>query len=392
MKAIVNTKLVLEDGLVWDGAITYDKGVIVQTGPRSEVEIPADAQIIDADGLYTAPGLIDIHNHGSEDDLFVHEPMKCVEHFIRHGETTILPTMYYSLTLQQMAEGAEKIRAASKSGLGRVMNGLYMEGPYMNSNGSNQREIRWQGDILREEYEPLLDALGDMVRIWAIDPAREGIEGFMQDVNDRYPKAIFALGHSYATAADCRRVAKYGVKVQTHHGDSGKAPGFAQGCIGPGCDEYTLYNPDMYAELISDEVGIHLHADMLRMVVRTKGVERIVLITDSMASKEKYRNNEAEGIAYGPDLNYDYEGHLAGSRMTLDNACRNFMAHTGYGICHAIRCATLNPARLLGIEDTVGTLTPGKKANLIVMNDMIRIQKVIFEGELAVENDRVIHP
>ena len=93
-------------------------------------------------------------------------------------------------------------------------------------------------------------------RIWAIDPARPGIERFMQDVRRADPNAIFALGHSHATAAQCRRVRGCGVKVQTHHGDSGKAPGFAQGTIGAGCDEYTLYDPDMYAELICDETGI----------------------------------------------------------------------------------------------------------------------------------------
>ena len=99
------------------------------------------------------------------------------------------------------------------------------------------------------------------------------------------PDAIFALGHSHATAAQCRRVRGCGVKVQTHHGDSGKAPGFAQGTIGAGCDEYTLYDPDMYAELICDETGIHVDPDMLKMVVRTKGVEKI--ITFKMDETEK---------------------------------------------------------------------------------------------------------
>ena len=96
-----------------------------------------------------------------------------------------------------------------------------MEGPYMNGQGSNQKYILWGGEIRREEYAPLLEEVCDLARVWAIDPAREGIEGFMADVRERDPQAIFAMGHSHATAADCRRVKKYGVKVQTHHGDSG---------------------------------------------------------------------------------------------------------------------------------------------------------------------------
>ena len=82
MTAIINTKLVMEDGIIWDGALTYENGRIVEVGTADTVTIPAGAEIIDAKGLYTAPGLIDIHNHGSADDLFCDEPLKCSEHFL----------------------------------------------------------------------------------------------------------------------------------------------------------------------------------------------------------------------------------------------------------------------------------------------------------------------
>ena len=96
--------------------------------------------------------------------------------------------------------------------------------------------------------------------------------------------------------------------------------------MGAGCDEYALLDQDIYTELICDENGIHQDADMIKLLVKSKGVERVILITDHMADKDHFTNNEAEGILYGPDLNYDYEGHLAGSHLTLDNACRNLMA------------------------------------------------------------------
>lgn len=384
VKAIVNAKLIMEEGIIWNGAITWDGNKIVQVGPSEDVNIPEEAETIDAKGLYVAPGLIDIHNHGSMEHLFVDNPKQCAEYFVQHGETTVLPTLYCNLTLEQMIQGAEKIREVSKEGAGRIIGGLYMEGPYMNGEGSNQKHILWGGDIAEDEYMPLIENVKGYAKIWAIDPARAGIESFMQRVREKDANAIFAMGHSHATAADCRRVKKYGVKVQTHHGDSGKAPGHAQGTIGSGCDEFTLYDPDIYAELICDENGIHVDSDMIKMVVRTKGVEKIILITDAMPLSGDYTNNEAEGIAYGPDLNYDYEGHLAGSHLTLDNACRNLMKHTGYGLCHAIRFATLNPAKLLGIDDKVGSLEAGKIANLILIDDMVNVKKVILYGEEVV--------
>ena len=384
MNAIVHTKLLLEDSVVWNGTITWENGIIRDLGKASEIRIPQDAAVTDAHGLYTAPGFIDIHNHGGPDDHFYENPLACAEHFLRHGETTVLPNFYCNLTLEQMLTGAEKIRAVSHSGAGRILNGLYMEGPYMGGFGSNQDSILWNGEIKREEYGPLIEALAGYARVWAIDPARPGIEGFMRDVKEADPAVIFTMGHSRATAAECRRLRKYGLRLQTHHGDSGKAKGRAQGTIGAGCDEYTLYDPDVYAELICDENGIHVDPDMIRMVLRTKGVERIILISDSMPDKGHFKNNEAEGILYGPDLNYDYEGHLAGSHLTLDSAVRNVMAHTGCGICQAVRMASLNPAKLLGIDGEVGSLEPGKKANLLLMDDMAQIRSVILEGERVV--------
>ena len=384
MTAIINTKLILEDSIIYDGAITFENGVILQVGKASEVTIAEDAEIIDAGGQYTAPGLVDIHNHGGCDYLFHEDPLHCCEFFLRHGQTTLLPTFYCNLTCEQMLEGLEKVKQTMQTPAGKAIAGLYMEGPYMGGFGSNQKYILWGGDIDETEYAPLLSAMAGFAKIWAIDPARPGIEGFMAAVKQADPNAIFTMGHSLATAAQCRKVKKYGLKLQTHHNDSSKAPGRAQGTMGAGCDEFALYDPDIYVELICDENGIHVDPELIRMVVRTKGVERIILITDHMADKDHFTNNEAEGILYGPDINYDYEGHLAGSHLTLDNACRNLMAHSGYGLCHAIRMATLNPARLLGLDDEIGSLEPGKKANIIIIDDMIHVKSVFLEGQPVV--------
>ena len=390
MKAIVNTKLVMEEGIIWDGALTYDNGKIIQVGWAKDVTIPADAEIIDAQGLYTAPGLIDIHNHGGGEWLFAEDPMYCAEFFLKHGQTTILPTFYHNLDMQTMLEGAEKIRKINKIGAGRAIDGLYMEGPFMSLSGSFRNQIKWEDRITADEYVPLIEALGDLVRVWAIDPNRENIEEFMAYAKEHTPKAIFAHGHGSASSEQIRALAHYGVKVRTHITDSGGPKGRAQGTAGAGGDEYCLNEPDMYAELICDETGIHIVPDLIKVLVRTKGVEKICLITDSMPKQGDYKNNEEKGIWYGPDLNYDDIGWLAGSRMTLENGVRNMMTHTGYGLCHAIRMATLNPAKLLGIDHRVGSLKAGKTANMIIIDDAVHVKKVILEGDLMVEDGELV--
>ena len=76
--------------------------------------------------------------------------------------------------------------------------------------------------------------------------------------------------------------------------------------------------------------------------------------------------------------------------MTLENACRNVMKHSGYGLCHAIRMASLNPAKLLGIDDKVGSIEQGKKANLILIDDTVRVKTVILEGDIAVQDGQLM--
>lgn len=385
-KAFINGKIITTDGIIWDGAVVVENGIITAADKSEKVEIPKDAEIIDVNGLYIAPGLIDIHNHGVGTSLFVDDPKSCCDLLVQHGVTTVLPTIYNNLSLEQMLNGAKLIEEVSKTGSGRIMDGYYMEGPYMCVGlGSFKNQLKWQGDITREEYMPLLDAVGEKARVWAIDPARENIEMFMADVRKMFPNAIFTLGHSNATAEQCRKVKKYGVTLQTHHSDSGKAKGLNQVSIGAGCDEYTLYSPDMYAELIVDQTGVHIVGDLVKLVIKTKGVERIILISDSMPKTNDYLNNEAEGIGYGPDLNYDDMGHLAGSRLYLDNAVKNVMAHTGYGLCHAFRFASYNPACMLGIDDTVGSIEVGKRANIIIVDDAVDVKKVFLDGQAVYE-------
>ena len=392
MKAIVNTKLIMEDGIIWNGALTFENGKIISVGKRDEVDVSGADEVYDAGGLYTAPGLIDMHNHGSTEHGFADDPIAAAKFFLQHGITTVLPTFYHNISKEDMIEGARKIREASKSGAGKIMRGLYMEGPFMSLSGSMQNQIKWSGAIQKQDYADLIDSFGDMVLVWAIDPNRENIEEFMQYAKEHTPKAVFAHGHSSATFESVQKLKHYGVKIRTHITNAGQAPSRCQSRNGAGGDHFCFYDPDMYAELICDEVGIHVPSGQVKMIIRIKGVERVCIISDhtTVTGAERYKNNAQKGIWFGPDLNYDDEGMLSGSLMTLENGVRNVMTHTGYGLCHAIRMATLNPASAVGIDREVGSLEGGKKANFIIMDDAVNISKVFLEGELAVENGKIL--
>ena len=378
MKAITNSKIILEEGLIWDGTVLYDNDRIVNFGSTPEIEIPQDAEVFDAKGHYTAPGFVDIHNHGGNGAWFYSNPQEASDFFIRHGQTTVLPAVYFNLDYEQTINAINNIRNASTKGAGRIIKGLYMEGPYMNTKyGSDNKNIKWKGIIDLEESQSIVDSAGDFAKVWCVAPEREGIEDFVRYAKSKNPDVVFSIGHSVSDPSLIYRLKKYGLKNQTHHANSGLVEGLARGTRGVGPDEACLYDDDIYAELICDSQGIHVRPHMLRMVIKIKGVERVILITDSCP----FDGSAREGVAQAPDLGYDTEGHLAGSKLTMDVVCKNLMKHTAYGLCHAIKFTSINPARMLGIDNELGSIDVGKKANMIIIDDMVNIKKVIFEGE-----------
>ena len=380
IKAIINANVVLENGIIWDGAILLENDRIKDTAPMSKVQIPDGAEIIDAAGAYVGPGFVDIHVHGGEGNNLFMEPHRVSEHFLRHGATTILATPMPIFTYEELMEGVERIRDALKTT--KNIKGVNMEGPYMNPDyGSSRGRLSWSLVIDKEKYEPLVDALGDMAKIWSIAPEREGIFPFIEYIRKVNPDAVLSVGHSEATPAQIRALgAKYRPTLTTHlMNATGRITG-GGGLRGYGPDEYCLADHEMFAEMISDSMGIHVHPDLQRMVVKCKGIERVVLITDSTCSN----GTPPEKYAHVTDINFSVNGAISGSKLTMDIACRNVMGHTGCGIAQAFVMASLNPARVIGMDTEIGSIEPGKKADLVFTDDRFNIKKVMVAGEVCV--------
>lgn len=387
MIAIQNTSIILEHGIIWDGVVVCDGDRIVDFGPASKVAVPEGARVINAGGNYTAPGFIDVHCHGGGDGYFFHEePLRAAEVFLPHGTTTLLPALYQSLGLEEYIEGMRRIRAVQNTGAGRIIAGFYMEGPFMNPKyGSDQSNVKWDDKMDLEKMRRIVDEAGKDARVWCIGPEREDIEKFCEYALEINPDAVFSMAHSECKPWMARRLKKYGLKNQTHHCNATAVINpiipSNQGIRDVGPDEACLLDDDMYAEVIVDSLGIHVKPDMLRLAVKVKGIDKIILITDHFPSDCENPTGEIMGGEKAPDLGYDSNGWVCGSRMTMDAAVRNMMMHTGYGLCHAVKFATINPARMLGIDGEVGSIERGKRANLVIIDDKVNVKKVILGGE-----------
>jgi len=381
MYLIRNCNVVLENGILWDGAILTEGDRIVSVGREEEIEAPAGAEAIDANGAYAGPGFVDIHVHGGGGYSFDAHPYEAAEHFLKHGETTIVCTLYYDLKPDGYIAAMERIRdAKARGGAGDALEGIYMEGPYMNPKyGADAHNDFWNGEILECDYAGVVDCAGELVKVWAVAPERDGIERFMEFAKKANPSVVFAFGHCEADERQIRRVKKYGIKLQTHCMNATGRVSDMIGVRGNGPDEVCMMDPDIYAELICDSCAVHVKAENQRFLVKTKGVDKIVLITDSthtlVPSPEKY--------AHIKDLNYEENGGLSGSRLTLNLACKNIMTHTNCGIVQAFLMASRNPARAIGMDYEIGTVEEGKRANLVFVDDKFDVKRVMLNGEFV---------
>lgn len=382
MICIENAKVVLENGILWDGIIIVEGDRIVSVGKRSEVEIPENAQRIDAEGAYVGPGFVDLHAHGGGGHLYWQKPAEAAESFLRCGTTSVFPTLYHSLDQQTFLESIERVKAAmTDGGAGKAIRGLYMEGPYMNPEyGASKKNNKWLGPIRPEDYEPVVDRAGDLAKVWVIAPEREGIEEFVRYAKSVNPRVVFSVGHSQATPAQIRALKKYGLNHQTHCMNATGRVGGSGGVRGIGPDEACFLDPDIYAELISDSNGIHVRSELQQLILQNKGLDKVVLISDNSGRGQE--TTTPEHLRHITDLSFDSEGRLGGSRLTLDMACRNIMTHTNCGIAQAFLMASRNPARSVGMDNEIGTIEVGKQADLVFVDDMFHVQKVMLAGIL----------
>jgi len=374
--AIINTTIIMPDYMIPGGTIVIEDGRIVDFGKK----ICTDGmEIIDAGGAYTGPGLIDIHTHADGDTFFTEDPVKAAKTLLMHGVTDVLPALYFNMNGDELVEAVATVRGAMESGEADNIIGLYMESPYMNPKfGCNRESNPWRDVVAKERFAKVVDAAYDIARVWCVAPERENILEFVKYVKEKNPSAIFSVAHSEAEPEQIEALMPYGLKLATHHmnatGRIEKYPECRSACV----DEMALYHDEMYTELICDKVGIHVSPYMLRLIKKIKGDDRIILIADAFVEHGPIPDGDLyEGA---DDINFDFAGEIAGSKMILDGPCRNIMVHTGASLCQAFKYASTNPARMLGLTDR-GSIAKGNVANLISVDAEFRVQSVYLNGK-----------
>ena len=388
MLCIKNSRIILKDSILENHVILIEDDLIHSIIPYSQYTVLKDkdknkekTNIVeyDAKGRYLGPGLIDIHNHGADGVWFHEDPEKACMYHLKNGTTSMLATTLIRPTHKQMTEDICTIVNAVKvpdSIASKTIIGINMEGPYMNPKYGAFKE--YSRLPVKNEYDEYLEKAEGMIKIWTIAPEMEGVTEFVNDISEskKDEPIIFSAGHSEATTDMLKALLNKGLKLQTH------------GCCATGCyPSKPIYEgtkevdfdlacwliDDITIELIADSKGIHVREDMLKLIYKIKGRDRLILVTDS-TNFTKDNNSTDVNILNGTDL--------AGSALTLNVACFNMMKHTGISIYDALYMASYMPAKLLGIDDIKGSIEPGKKANLILFDDLMKIYEVWLDGQM----------
>jgi N-acetylglucosamine-6-phosphate deacetylase len=374
-RRIVQGKLILPDRVVDLGQVVIEDGII-----QAVVEgVPYQATDDFGDSLI-APGFIDLHVHGvagvdtmdgSRDSLTL-----MAQRFAAHGVTRFLPTtMTESLDATVRAVRCVRERmAAPEPGEARIL-GIHLEGPWISVKYKGAQNERYIVPPEENAVRTLLEEAGGEVRIVTLAPEVQGADRAVQILREN--GVAVSLGHTAATYEQALHAVDLGATHVTHCFNAMTPLNHRQ----PGVVGAALLVRDLFAELIAD--GVHVHPDVMRLLIHTKGPDRVMLVTDAMAATERpdgtYALGGQEVFVRGGEARLA-DGTLAGSTLVLDQAVRNLVHLCDVPLVDAVRMASTTPAAAIGLSARKGRIRAGYDADLTVLDGELRPLTVILAG------------
>ncbi|HZP17107.1 MAG TPA: N-acetylglucosamine-6-phosphate deacetylase [Terriglobales bacterium] len=362
--------------------VLVEDSSIVRLGTMAEIELPAKAKVVHFEDCVLAPGLVDIHIHGSVG----HDVMqadaggrrKMEEFLARHGVTSYYPTTVTApeeITLAALDRLADAIEASGDGQAGRAQPlGIHLEGPFLSHARRGVHPPENLAPPTLKTFEKFWEAARGHVSLMTIAPELDGAPQLIVQASRRGVCA--SLGHSDADLASARKGVAAGARHATHTFNAMRPLDHRD----PGILAEVLTNEHLTADIIAD--GIHVDPAVVRLFCKAKGDDRAVLITDATAAAgmpdgvHRLGSLEVE-VREGKCL---YQGNLAGSVLTLDRAVRNTMQFAGWDLQRALRAASLNPARVTGVAK--GVLKAGGDADLVAVNLKAEVRATMVKGVL----------
>ena len=378
MKYIVNGSIILKDKILENYAIGFENE-ICKIIPIEKIE--PESEIIDANGGYIAPGLVDIHIHGylGEDasDGNADGIKKMANGIMKNGVTSWCPTTM-TVSMEEINTALDTVRSLkveSQDWDGAEILGVNLEGPFINP---KKKGAQSEAHIKPLDPQFVIEN-SDIISLATVAPemtgALDGIKEICKNCNVKV-----SIGHTDATfeetlagidAGATHITHLFNAQTPLHH----RNPGVVGAAL----------QKDVYTELICDT--FHVHKGMFEFVAKNKG-DKLVLITDCTRAggmpDGEYTLGGQKIIVNGIECLLE-DGTIAGSVLKLNDAVKNVCANTELPIWEVVACASLNPAKAIGVETQKGSLEIGKDADIIITDKDFNIQKTIIGGKVKYE-------
>ncbi|EHJ38469.1 N-acetylglucosamine-6-phosphate deacetylase [Clostridioides difficile 70-100-2010] len=376
MKCLINGKIILKNQILENKVLVFDEKIIDIAD-----SVPKDCEVIDADGKYISPGLIDIHIHGNMGKDTMDSTDESIEtiskSIMRHGVTSFLPTTM-TMDKEHVYDALEVIKKAQNRKLeGAQVLGAHLEGPFINENYKGAQNEKF---IINSKYE-FIKEYKDVIKVITYAPEKDIDFDFTREIK-RCTDIVLSIGHSNANYDQAKEAINLGVTNVTHMfnamtGLNHRDPGVVGAAL----------TTNVYSELIADT--IHINKDLFQFILNNKGKERLILITDSIEAGGLEDGNYSLGgqkvIVKGNEARLE-NGALAGSVLSLNKMVFNFLDNTNLKVNEAINLASLNPATSLGINDKKGSLEIGKDADIAVFDENLDCKMTLCLGDVVYKN------
>ena len=367
-----------------DAALVTEGGIIAAVGRWENLTVPASTRVIDFGDAILTPGLIDIHIHGgaghdvmdaSDDGLAAIERL-----MLRHGVTSYCPTTVTApidQTLRALEALGRAIQQRDTMGDRARPLGVHLEGPFLSHARRGVHSPLYLQRASQHIFDQMWEAASGQVAMLTIAPELEGALELIRDATGRGIRV--SIGHSNASLEQAVAGVEAGARHATHTFNAMRRMDHRD----PGLLGAILTDDTLTADIIAD--GQHVRPEVVDLFLRAKGLDLAVLITDGISATGMPDGTYHLGLykVTVSDGHCESHGKLAGSVLTMDRAVRNVMNFAGISFQDAIRLATLNPARVLGIEKRKGCLQVGADADIAVFSPAGEVRQTIVGGAVA---------